>query len=271
MRVWPKQSNATSCRISEKRNKILKKLVAFDLDGTLAASKQPIGDDMAALIAGLLNVSDVAVISGGDWPQFQKQVVGRMPKDADFARLWIMPTTGAKLYRPDANGDWQPVYADNFSDAERQQILDALHKAVDQNGLKEAKVWGDQIEDRGTQITFSGLGQQAPLDAKTAWDPDFAKRKTLQATLKPLLPGLSVNVGGSTSIDITREGVDKGWGLHRLAKESGVALDEMIFLGDAIYPGGNDYPAEQVGVASIKVRDPDDTATAIRAITLALA
>jgi phosphomannomutase len=248
----------------------MKKLVAFDLDGTLAASKQPIGDGMAQRLAGLLQVADVAVISGGDWPQFEKQVVGRMPKDANFARLWIMPTTGAKLYRPDAKGVWQPVYADDFSAAERQQILDALDKAVEQTGLKEAKTWGAQIEDRGTQITFSGLGQEAPLDAKTAWDPDFAKRKKLQSALKPLLPSLSVNVGGSTSIDITREGVDKGWGLRRLAKESGIPLEAMIFLGDAIYPGGNDYPAEQAGVASIKVRDPEDTATAIRAITLSL-
>ncbi|HTI31240.1 MAG TPA: HAD-IIB family hydrolase [Sphingomonas sp.] len=248
----------------------MKRLVAFDLDGTLADSKQPISGEMAGLLANLLGVADVAVISGGDWPQFEKQVVGRMPGNANFARLWIMPTTGAKLYRPGANGAWQPVYADNFSDAERHQILAALDKAVEQTGLKAEKTWGEQIEDRGTQITFSGLGQQAPLDAKTAWDPDFTKRKTLQAALKPLLPGLSVNVGGSTSIDITREGVDKGWGLHRLAKESGISLGEMIFLGDAIYPGGNDYPAQEAGVASIKVHDPDDTATAIRAITLAL-
>ena len=248
----------------------MKKMVSFDLDGTLAASKQPIEADMAALLAGLLAVAEVAVISGGDWPQFEKQVVGRMPQDADFKRLWIMPTTGAKLYRTDDEGVWQPVYADNFSDDERQQILEALDKAVDQTGLKAEKTWGDQIEDRGTQITFSGLGQEAPLDAKTAWDPDFTKRKKLQAALKPLLPGLSVNVGGSTSIDITREGVDKGWGLKRLAKESGIALDDMIFLGDAIYPGGNDYPAQEAGVDSIKVRDPADTATAIRAITLTL-
>ncbi len=248
----------------------MKRLVAFDLDGTLAESKQAIADEMAALLVGLLQVVDVAVISGGDWPQFQKQVVGRLPAGADFARLWIMPTTGAKLYRPDGQGAWHPVYADDFNDTERHEILTALDKAVDATGLKAAKTWGAQIEDRGTQITFSGLGQEAPLDAKTAWDPDFAKRKALQAALQPLLPGRSVNIGGSTSIDITREGVDKGWGLRRLAEESGIGLDAMIFLGDAIYPGGNDYPAQQAGIASIRVRDPADTATAIRAITLAL-
>lgn len=157
----------------------MKKLVAFDLDGTLADSKQPIGEDMARLLADLLKVADVAVISGGDWPQFEKQVVGRMLTDSEFKRLWIMPTTGAKLYRPDAQGAWQPVYADDFSADERQKILDALDKAVTDTGLKAEKTWGEQIEDRGTQITFSGLGQQAPLDAKTAWDPDFTKRKKL--------------------------------------------------------------------------------------------
>jgi phosphomannomutase len=246
----------------------VKQLVAFDLDGTLAESKQPLDEDMAARLAGLLKVAKVAIISGGDWPQFEKQVVSRLPAGANLSALFIMPTTGTKLYRFD--GEWKAIYAEVFDDAERQKILSSVDEAVKAQGLDEAKVWGDKIEDRGSQITFSGLGQQAPLDAKEAWDPDRAKRTRLQADLRQRLPDLSINIGGSTSIDITRKGVDKAYGLRKLADHSGVALEAMLFVGDAIFPGGNDYPAKEMGLDTIRVANPDATRMVIEAATICL-
>ena len=244
----------------------MKRLVAFDLDGTLAESKQAIGEDMAAWLARLLEVAAVAVISGGDWPQFEKQVVSRLPGTADVSRLYIMPTTGTKLYRFD--GMWRPVYAEDFASDERDTILKALDEAAGKLG--DERTWGERIEDRGSQITFSGLGQEAPLDAKKAWDPDFAKRRQLQKDLQRALPDLSINVGGSTSIDITRQGVDKAYGMRKLAEHADIALEDMLFLGDAIYPGGNDDPVRAMGVDSIKVRDVAETMTAVAAIVACL-
>jgi HAD superfamily hydrolase (TIGR01484 family) len=243
----------------------MKKLVAFDLDGTLALSKQAIQPDMAQALADLLGVADVAVISGGDWPQFDKQVASNLPENANRARLWLMPTTGTKLYTF-RDGKWGAVYAELFDDAEKKKIIDAFGESLEATGFVPEKTWGERIEDRGSQITFSALGQQAPLDAKEHWDPDFAKRKIIQADLRKRLPGLAINMGGATSIDITREGVDKGYGLRKLAKESGFSLDEMLFLGDAIFPGGNDYPAKEAGVDTVKVRDPQETINVITAI-----
>lgn len=247
----------------------MKQLIAFDLDGTLALSKQPIGEEMAGLLKALLDVAHVAVISGGDWPQFEKQVVARLPAGSDLSRLFILPTTGTKLYRYQG-GEWARVYADDFSADERQRIIAALGKAADETGLAEPRTWGETIEDRGSQITFSGLGQQAPLDAKDAWDPDRAKRRRLQAALKPMLPGLSINIGGSTSIDITREGIDKAYGMRRLSEASGIGWDAMLFMGDATYPGGNDAPVRDAGIDTIPVRDVADTCTAIRAVIACL-
>jgi hypothetical protein len=40
----------------------------------------------------------------------------------------------------------------------------------------------------------------------------------------------------------------------------------MVYIGDALFPGGNDYPAEQAGVASIAVKGPDDTNVVITTI-----
>ena len=243
----------------------MKKLVAFDLDGTLALSKQALKDDMAETLADLLGVADVAVISGGDWPQFDKQVASRLPARADLSRLWLMPTTGTKLYTHQ-DGAWKAVYAELFDEAEKKKIIDAFGEALEATGFTPEKTWGERIEDRGSQITFSALGQEAPLEAKEHWDPDFAKRKVIQADLRQRLPGLAINMGGATSIDITREGVDKGYGLRKLAEASGFALDEMLFLGDAIFPGGNDYPAKEAGVDTVKVRDPQETISVVTAI-----
>jgi len=248
----------------------MKRLIAFDLDGTLAESKQPLDDEIAGLLAQLSHVADVCVISGGDWPQFEKQVVSRLPASADLTRFWIMPTTGTKLYRY-ADGSWTRVFADLFDAAERDKVCRAIADTVDRLGLRPPRLWGEQIEDRGSQITFSGLGQQAPLDAKEAWDPDRAKRLALQAALTPLLPGLSVRIGGTTSIDITREGVDKAYGMARLAELSGIPKTDILFLGDALYPGGNDAPVrETAGIDSIEVHNIGETARAIEAIIMCL-
>ncbi|MFW2852936.1 HAD-IIB family hydrolase [Sphingomonas sp. TX0543] len=236
----------------------MKQLVAFDLDGTLAESKQAIQPDMAEALAELLGVANVAVISGGDWPQFDKQVASRLPAHADRARLWLMPTTGTKLYTF-RDGQWGVVYAELFSDEEKKKIVDAFTASLEATGFVPEQTWGERIEDRGSQITFSALGQQAPLEAKEKWDPDFAKRKVIQADLRQRLPGLAINMGGATSIDITREGVDKAYGLKKLRDESGIPLDAMMFVGDAIFPGGNDYPAKELGLDTVRVRDPKET------------
>jgi len=243
----------------------MKQLVAFDLDGTLAESKQAIQEPMQQALTDLLGVAHVAVISGGDWPQFEKQVANNLPDHADREKLWLMPTTGTKLYTY-RDGAWGPVYAELFDDAQKQAIFTAFDAALEATGFVPEQTWGERIEDRGSQITFSALGQQAPLDAKEHWDPDFAKRKIIQADLRTRLPGMSINMGGATSIDITREGVDKAYGLKKLRDASGIPLDAMMFIGDAIFPGGNDYPAKQLGLDTVRVRDPEETLSVIAAI-----
>ena len=161
----------------------MKDLIAFDLDGTLAESKQPLQEPMGEALADLLAVAHVAVISGGDWPQFQKQVASRLPARADLSRLWLMPTTGTKLY-VNRDGEWTAVYAELFDDATKAKILKAFDESLEATGFVPEQTWGERIEDRGSQITFSALGQQAPVKDKEHWDPKFEKRKVIQADLK---------------------------------------------------------------------------------------
>ncbi|KAK2802921.1 hypothetical protein FQN49_008886, partial [Arthroderma sp. PD_2] len=196
-------------------------------------------------------------------------VASRLPPRADLSKLWLMPTTGTKLYKHQ-DGAWKAVYAELFEDSVKKQILTAFDESLEATGFKPEQTWGNRIEDRGSQITFSALGQEAPIHAKEVWDPDFAKRKVIQADLRTRLPDVSINMGGATSIDITQKGVDKAYGLQRLRDASSIPLEQMMFIGDAIFPGGNDYPAKQLGLKTICVKDPDGTLAAIAAIIACL-
>ena len=235
----------------------VKRLVVFDLDGTLAESNQSIDPEMGRLLTELLTVRPVTVISGGDWPQFERQLVGFLPEGADLTRLFLLPTSGTKLYR--FEGAWHGVYAENFTVEERDRIVAALGEAVVAAGLVKDAATGEKVEDRGSQITFSGLGQAASLEAKLKWDPDRRKRDRLKALLDGMLPDFSVRIGGSTSIDITRRGIDKAYGIGKLAEAAGISFDEMLFIGDALYPGGNDAPVREMGVKTIAVRNIEET------------
>jgi HAD superfamily hydrolase (TIGR01484 family) len=242
----------------------MKRLMVFDLDGTLAKSKSPLESEMADLLERLMTVMKVAVISGGAWPQFEKQLLSNLPTDDRLSQLSLLPTSGTKFLRYD--GGWTQIYAENLTAADKTRIIDALNKALDESGLRPEKHWGEVIEDRDSQITLSALGQDAPLDVKRVWDPSFEKRKKIKAILDPMLPEFSVGMGGASSIDVTRPGVDKAYGIHKLHEVLGIPIEEMIFVGDALFPGGNDEPARKTGVVCIKVRDPEETARVIEAV-----
>ena len=242
----------------------MKKLIVFDLDGTLAESKASLDTEMAGLLNSLLGIVKVSVISGGNWSQFEKQVLANLTHDDRLKNLFLLPTCGTKFYKYETG--WSILYSEDFTDEEKKKIISALRQVTGSPDLKPEKTWGELIEDRGSQITFSGLGQQAPVDEKEKWDPNFSKRKEAKARLDKLIPEFSVRLGGATSIDITKQGIDKGYGIRKLRDVLGISIGEMLFIGDAVFPGGNDYPAEQAGAPSIEVKDPHETKRVIEAI-----
>ena len=242
----------------------MKELIAFDLDGTLAASKASIDAEMAQLLASLLPIVQVAIISGGAWRQFQEQVLAHLPHDECLKNLSLLPTCGTKFYRYESA--WQQLYSEDFTAAQKGKIVASLHQVSGSLGCQVARVWGEVIEDRGSQITFSALGQQAPLEEKSKWDPDFTKRRKMQAALDTLIPEFSVRLGGATSIDVTQHGIDKAYGIRKLRDVLHIAIEKMIYIGDAVFPGGNDYPAKEAGALCIAVKDPHETKRVIEAI-----
>ncbi|NMM16912.1 MAG: HAD-IIB family hydrolase [Cellulomonas sp.] len=243
------------------------RLVAFDLDDTLAPSKSPLDPRMADLLVRLLDVVEVCVISGGQFGQFQMQVVDRLgaATPAQLARLHLMPTCGTQYFRH-IGESWDQVYAQNLTEDEKSRALAAVTESAHALGLWETETWGPILEDRGSQITFSALGQAAPVAAKTAWDPTGSKKTALREAVAALLPDLEVRSGGSTSVDITRKGIDKAYGMSRLAEMTGIDLQEMHFVGDRLDEVGNDYPVKALGVPCHAVTDWEDTADYLDAL-----
>jgi hypothetical protein len=242
------------------------RVVAFDLDDTLTVSKSKIDPGMAELLDELLARLDVCIISGGRFEQFETQVLQYLQAPPDrLARLHIMPTCGTRYYTW-GNGAWHRRYAEDLTEGEKVRIVSVLTEGAKQLGFWEPNPWGEIIEDRGSQITYSALGQAAPAEAKYEWDRDGSKKRKLRDYAAERLPDLEVRVGGTTSVDITRKGIDKAYGIKRLIEQLNVSPDQLLFIGDRLGEGGNDYPVRALGVRWVEVTRWQDTARYVRGL-----
>lgn len=242
------------------------RVFVFDMDGTLARSKTPMDAQMSALLTELLKKGEVAIIGGGWFPVFRWQVLDQLTCDpTELAHLHLMPTSGSRYMRY-VDGKWTDVYALALSAEERARVLKAFRDAFEQVGYTHPeKLYGDVIEDRGTQITFSALGQEAPIELKEAWKGSVLdRRREIVEAMKPMLPEFEIKLPGATSIDVTRKGVDKGYGVEQLRERLGVSIEDMVFVGDALYEGGNDEPVKRTGIRAIPVADVKETKALIR-------
>ena len=237
------------------------------MDNTLNPPKAPIDKEMSILLKTLLEQTQVCIISGGWFPQFETQVIKNLDlSDELLKKLIILPTSGTQMFLF-KNSKWTKIYEHDLSKDEKIQIKDAFKKALPEAGFDiPKKLYGELIQDRGSQFTFSAFGQDAPLELKNTWDPDQKKRKHIVSFLQKYIPKLEVRIGGSTSIDITKKGMDKGYGIRQIIKVLKIKKEEMLFIGDGIFPGGNDYAVKQEGVESIQVKDPEETKKIIKNI-----
>lgn len=246
-----------------------KKVIAFDLDDTLAITKSPISDRMSEILVRLLEHYDVCIISGGNFEQFKKQVVDRLEAPAHkLNRMHLMPTCGTRYYRYDElKSDWALQYAEDLTGTQKKKVIEVLEKVSKELGLWVENPAGEIIEDRGSQITMSALGQQAKPEDKYAWAEKFADvRPVLRDRAAELLPDLEVRIGGTTSTDVTLIGIDKAYGMKKLIEAIDVSQEEILFVGDKLDEGGNDYPVKAMGIDTIAVEKWEDTAFVLEGI-----
>ena len=253
----------------------MKKLIAFDLDGTLAPSKSVLPPVMVNLLDQLLDKVLVCVISGGKYELFQRQVLSQLKASpSQLARLHLMPTSGTRYYTFNQSiKDWQLEYAEDFTTKEKQQIIQALEEGLIESGYMVKQTYGQVIEDRESQITLSILGQEIVAELgdegvriKEEWDPDGSKKLKIRSIVAPKIPNFEVRAAGATSIDVTKPGVDKAYGMHKLMNQLKLDKQDILFFGDKLQAGGNDYPVKAMGIDSIEVANWHDTALALQAI-----
>lgn len=290
--------------MAETQNKYM---IVFDLDDTLSESKTNVGEEISRLLHALLCDGEydedgdfigfnyaVGIISGCAYEQFEKQLLEPFWKhvrnndawgkeiwaDQICSRMFLMPASGSQLYFYNSSGGWRCAYKESLALREKVEVYNAFYRACeDANILPLANPYGEIAEDRDSQITFSFLGQQAPLEIKKSWDPNQAKRfkvlKEMQKTLAKI--GLSnkyeITVGGSSSIDVTLKGRDKAYGLQKFLDwdewrhvKTKIDPGQVLFVADAIFPGGNDYSVKYLGVECKKVSCPADTEKIIKKI-----
>jgi phosphomannomutase len=258
------------------KNLSQKELIVFDLDGTLAETKSAISPDMAKTLWQLLEAKKVAVISGGAFKQFRKQLVSNLkcpPKLLE--NLFIFPTTGTSFYR--YKKGWKIVYAHLLSKAQKENVRNAVRDVFREiQYVPPQKTYGKTLEDRGSQMSYSFLGQDvvAQLGAKgVRLKKEWTEKNTplkikIAKMLQKKLPGLEVHAAGFTTIDITQKGIDKAYGVRQMEKMLRIPIKRMLFIGDALYPGGNDYAAKKSGIETMATKGPNDTIRIIKKILI---
>jgi len=245
-----------------------KRLVIFDLNGTLCEPNEVIDEEMADLFARLLCLVKVAVLSGRDQQDTRRQLLDPLDAEGALDHLTVLAASGAKLVH--AGHGWNSADAEDFGSDEKDEILRCLREALANADFETVEVRGEQIIDRGCQITFCALGTHADQAERAAWDPDHEKRLRLKAAFDALAPDYSVRLSGMTSLDITRVGGDKSFGIRHLRENLGIALDEMLFIGASLFPAGNDYPVKELGVLTISVSHPGETKRVIETMLACL-
>ena len=244
-----------------------KDLIVFDLDGTLIRTKSPMDKEMASLLTQLLQVKKVAVIGGGKYSVFRELFLDRLkcPKPL-LKNLFLFPTTSTAFYK--YNQGWKKIYTLSLSPDEISKTRKAFNEVFKEIGYKHPKkTYGQIIENRGSQVSFSVYGQDLVralgvkgVRMKERWLRDnLATKMKITRLLSKKLSGLEVRAAGFTTIDVTRKGIDKAYGLHQIEKHLKIPIRKMFFVGDAIFPGGNDYAVVRTGVDYLPVKNPDAT------------
>lgn len=251
-----------------------KSLIVFDLDGTLTETKSALKPGMSAALTRLLIEKKVAVIGGGSYKQFRKQFISHLdcPRQL-FENLFLFPTTATSFYRYDRG--WKKVYAYSLSLAQKQKIRKAVKEVFNEIGyVPPRKTYGKTLEDRGSQMSYSFLGQDvvAELGAegirlKKKWKKGNMPLKLKVASmLQRRLPEFEVRAAAFTTIDIVKKGIDKAYGIYQIEKYVHVPVKDMVFIGDALFAGGNDAAVKKTGVQTIPVKGPRETMVVIRKI-----
>jgi len=113
------EENHLSNKISDWETNEKAHRVRFGRDSR--ASKSSLAPQTAGLLRDLLDIIKVAVISGGAWAQFEKQLLTDLPQDSLLANLSLLPTCGTKFFQ--YNGTWEELYSEDLTAEEKRRFV----------------------------------------------------------------------------------------------------------------------------------------------------
>lgn len=241
-----------------------KKVIIADVDDTVCDSCQIISSEMAEQISRMIAQGyEFAFISGTKHEDLRKMISSKVRE-----KHHLLATTGTN-YAIVEDEKVNKIYNYSFTPEEKQEIMAAFKKLISHYGIKTLTTEEDQLQDRDSQITLSAIGRNAPSEMKAGYDPSGEKRKIWVEFLKQQVDEskYELKIGGTTSIDITRKGLDKEWGISTFSDYHKIPFSSVVFFGDKIYPGGNDFPAAKI-VDCISVKSPKETLQQLRALEL---
>lgn len=247
----------------------MKKHYFFDMDGTLTPSRDKMSRDMRNAMEKLSWASvreigddrnDIVIVSGARQEQIQTQV-GNGP--------WMVLAQNGNDAMSGLGGSviWQHRLPWDLKYWIFRWIHESLYYTCE---MREWQLWPitnleDLVEDRGCQVSFSIIGHNAPLEEKLAFDPKGEKRKELLRDRPWTETRVEVAIGGTTCLDFFLAGHNKGGNIARFIEKMGWRREDCMYVGDQLYPGGNDHSVCGV-IPTLEVRNPQETLEAIKAM-----
>lgn len=230
------------------------------MDGTLTRSRTVMTQEMMDVLDELrfapikksddvtADKNDIIIVSGASMEQIEKQV--------PIANLCF------KLAQNGNDGfatGHELLWSNTLTWLEKHDIFYWCWEMLHRMNTPRDK-WLDAIQDRGCQVSYSFVGHNAPLEEKEAFDPDGSKRRSILEALPFLTMSktdIDVVIGGTTCLDFFRAGCNKGANVKRMIGEMGWIPDECVYIGDALFKGGNDESVMDV-IETKTVSGPDE-------------
>ena len=235
------------------------RVAIFDLDDTLAESFHAIPSDTLEGLRGLLRRIPVAVITGATFSRMEEQFLPFFETHPRIDQFYIFPVCSAQAYGYGEKG-WHRIYDLALAEEDRLRIEKTISDIVStMDMLRGIPHDGQQLVNKGSQVAYTHVGVEATRETKDSWDPDGSKRTALWNAIRDALPEFEVLMGGKTTIDITRKEINKAYGVQWLSTHLGIPASEMLYVGDALYPGGNDAVVIPTGIETRSVSSPEET------------
>lgn len=223
----------------------MKKLICFDLDGTLTQHRSPLEQKNRAILEALDKKYKIIMVGAGGTERIYNQMQ-QFPID-------ILGNYGMEESKI-IDGKFT-IVRQSISEVDKDFFLEQTNYLRKKYGYTEYK--GEPIEFHASgMVTFPFLGTKAEIADKIAFDPDRAKRRVLYPEVLEIFGDkYTVFIGGSSSFDFSEKRFNKYDAIMTYAAENGYEKDEILYVGDDFGDGGGDSHVRLGGLDYIEITD----------------